>query len=465
MRGMLRRYFNGPSYNCAPPTALLNLVGGMGRILTIGLLWCASAVVVAQSTAFTYQGRLTDGGTPATGSYSMKFSLYDTPDSGTGVSIASNELSVTANAGIFTTTLNFGLFFPVGANYYLEIGVRPLDSGDPFTLLSPRQWVTSTPYAIRALDTQSLAGLPASRYVVTNADGNVGIGTFVANNVRLRVENAQSSGSAIRGIDTTTGVGVYGNSAGGTGVYGESATSASLTQGGVYGKALGAGGIGTIGESSANNGTGVGVFGVSTSPGGFGVYARNTVATTGWSLLAEGPRSASFGGAVQIGGPLTKPAGSFKIDHPLDPANKYLYHSFVESPDMMNVYNGNITTDAAGMAVVDLPDWFEALNRDFRYQLTVIGTFAQAIVASKVQGNRFTIATNAANVEVSWQVTGIRKDAYANRHRIPVEELKPVAEQGSYLHPEVFGKSEESGLNWWMRREAMQGPTPAQPRQ
>ena len=93
-------------------------------------------------------------------------------------------------------------------------------------------------------------------------------------------------------------------------------------------------------------------------------------------------------GNVDILGTLSKGGGSFKIDHPLDPANKYLYHSFVESPDMMNIYNGNITTDASGEAVVELPEWFETLNRDFRYQLTVIGQFAQAIVAGKVANHR-----------------------------------------------------------------------------
>src|SRR5262249_50599128 len=142
-----------------------------------------------------------------------------------------------------------------------------------------------------------------------------------------------------------------------------------------------------------------------------------------------------FDGDVQVTGNLSKAGGSFKIDHPLDPENKYLSHSFVESPDMMNIYNGNITTDGNGRAVVDLPDWFEALNKDFRYQLTVVGTFAQAIVAEKVKGNRFVIQTNAPGVEVSWQVTGIRQDAWANKNRIPVEEMKSDKERGFYLHP------------------------------
>src|SRR5262249_38817578 len=116
----------------------------------------------------------------------------------------------------------------------------------------------------------------------------------------------------------------------------------------------------------------------------------------------------------------------------------------------------NITTDANGDATVTLPDWFEALNQDFRYQLTVIGTFSQAIVARKIKGNRFSIKTSAPEVEVSWQVTGIRHDAYADRHRIPVEEVKPEAERGYYLHPDAFDQPEERGVNWARDPELMQ---------
>jgi hypothetical protein len=143
-------------------------------------------------------------------------------------------------------------------------------------------------------------------------------------------------------------------------------------------------------------------------------------------------------GNANVSGTLTKGAGSFKIDHPVDPLNKYLYHSFVESPDMMNIYNGNVITDKHGLETVILPQYFSALNRDFRYQLTVVGQFAQAIIARKVADNRFVIRTDKPLVEVSWQVTGIRQDAYANAHRIPVEVDKPQQEQGHYLHPELF---------------------------
>jgi hypothetical protein len=153
-------------------------------------------------------------------------------------------------------------------------------------------------------------------------------------------------------------------------------------------------------------------------------------------------------GNVVVNGNLSKGGGSFKIDHPLDPANKYLYHSFVESPDMMNIYNGNITTDANGKAIVKLPDYFEALNMEFRYQLTVMGSFAQAIISKKVNGNQFEIATNNPNVEVSWQVTGVRHDAYANQNRIPNTVDKAAEDKGKYLHPKAFNLPISKAINY-----------------
>jgi hypothetical protein len=169
-------------------------------------------------------------------------------------------------------------------------------------------------------------------------------------------------------------------------------------------------------------------------------------ATPQYTLDVNG--NANFNENVSIGGSLSKGSGSFRIDHPLDPANKYLYHSFVESPDMMNVYNGNVATDKHGMATVVLPEYFEALNSDFRYQLTVIGRFAQAIVASEISHDQFTIRTDKPRVKVSWQVTGIRQDVYANAHRIQVEEDKPQQEQDHYLHPELFGAPPEEAVGY-----------------
>lgn len=150
---------------------------------------------------------------------------------------------------------------------------------------------------------------------------------------------------------------------------------------------------------------------------------------------------------VVVPGILTKGGGAFKIDHPLDPANKTLSHSFVESPDMMNIYNGNLTTDEHGAGVVTMPAYFEALNRDFRYQLTVIGQFAQAIVAEEINGNSFKIKTDKPNVKVSWQVTGIRHDKFADDKRIPNEEDKSGFERGKCLYaPACLSKQPLSGI-------------------
>ncbi|UCD93517.1 MAG: hypothetical protein JSU69_07015, partial [Candidatus Zixiibacteriota bacterium] len=120
----------------------------------------------------------------------------------------------------------------------------------------------------------------------------------------------------------------------------------------------------------------------------------------------------------------------------------------------MNVYNGNVITDSNGEAVVELPHYFEVLNRDFRYQLTVIGHFAQAIIAEEINGNLFVIRTDKPNVKVSWQVTGIRKDAFAEANRIEVEVDKPPREKGKYLHPEAFGFSMERYVDYDMIKNA-----------
>jgi trimeric autotransporter adhesin len=162
-----------------------------------------------------------------------------------------------------------------------------------------------------------------------------------------------------------------------------------------------------------------------------------------------------FNGDVSVTGNLSKGGGSFKIDHPLDPANKYLYHSFVESPDMMNIYNGNVMLDANGEAVIELPEWFGTLNRDYRYQLTCIGGFAPLYIAGEISNNQFKIAGGKSGMKVSWQVTGVRQDAWANAHRIPVEVQKSERERGYYIHPELYGAPEEKGVEWARNPEMM----------
>jgi hypothetical protein len=157
---------------------------------------------------------------------------------------------------------------------------------------------------------------------------------------------------------------------------------------------------------------------------------------------------------VDVTGSVSKGGGGFKIDHPLEPERKYLHHSFVESPDMMNMYNGNVILDNEGEALVELPEWFDALNRDFRYQLTCIGGYAQVYIAEEISNNRFKIAGGKEGLKVSWQVTGIRKDPFANANRIPVEELKSDETSGRYLHPEAYGRPQSQGVNARLQQAA-----------
>ena len=158
--------------------------------------------------------------------------------------------------------------------------------------------------------------------------------------------------------------------------------------------------------------------------------------------------SGYFAGSVNVTGALSKGAGSFKIDHPLDPYNKFLYHSFVESPDMKNIYDGTVLLNAQGMARIEMPDYFEALNTQFRYQLTAIGApMPNLYVASEIQNGVFVVAGGVPGAKVSWQVTGVRQDAYANENRIPIEQWKQGREVGKLLHPTAFGRSANEGID------------------
>jgi hypothetical protein len=305
----------------------------------------------------------------------------------------------------------------------------------------------------------------ASNFLTIKNNGNVGINTTTPNAKLNIVDNsatyatyvAQSNAAGSGIYAQAPAIAIYANATGGvnsTAIYGYNNTGGN----GVVGTStIGAGGLfytnATINGSYALVGTAQNVSGASGVGGGLFVSQSGTYLAGGYQNGNGGVSNGNFG----VAGVLSKSSGTFKIDHPQDPENKYLIHSFVESPDMMNVYNGNITTDANGNATVTLPTYFEAENKDFRYQLTIVDQtqFAQVRVAQKIANNAFIIKTDKPNIEVSWQVTGVRQDAWANAHRV---ETKEPENKGKYLNPEVFGKSKSKGI-YYIDPKTLEVPT------
>jgi len=292
-------------------------------------------------------------------------------------------------------------------------------------------------------------------------------------NVTTECDGALGGSAGVYGGGCAGGTGVLGR--GRTGVKGESTTgdgvlgtSSAADKSGVYGVTTVSDGFGVFGRNQGTMATGglgnydSGAFGQSHngnrgylgtdnagvlgfgSAGGNGVEATSSTGDALHAFSTAG-RAGYFVGAVQITGNLSvsgtvsKGGGTFTIDHPLDPENRTLAHSFVESPEMMNVYDGVVVLGENGQAVVELPAYFEALNRDFRYQLTCVGGYAPVFIAEEVSESRFKIAGGAAGLKVSWQITGVRRDAWAETHRVVVEADKPEDERGRFLHPEAFG--------------------------
>ncbi len=197
---------------------------------------------------------------------------------------------------------------------------------------------------------------------------------------------------------------------------------------------------GVAGEASGGNGSNFGVKGYASGAGtNYGIYGAALFGAPNWAGY--------FDGNIRVTGSVVKSAGSVSIDHPSDPDNKFLQQSEIVSDNLKAVYDGNVTLDGSGSAVVQLPDYLESFCGEFRYQLTCIGGYAPVYVASKVANSRFTIAGGSPGLEVSWQITGIRKDKYALANPLEVEKKKTVSEQGKYLHPELYGFSDDRSLS------------------
>ena len=375
----------------------------------------------------------------------------------------------------------------------VDIDAQSGDAALRFAKAGVNQWNIRNRPADDYLEIFELGG-GGSRMVIQDGTGNVGIGATVAPSYKLDVEHGGSTGIRSKSTASFSVIDIDGQSGDAALRFARAGVNQWNTRNdpgndnyqifelGGGGERLqiqnstgniGIGGISPSYRLDVQHGGATGIRSVST--GSFSVVdidgasgdaalrfaragvnqwnTRNDPGNDNYQIFELGGggerlRIENTTGNIVIPGNLSKGGGSFRIDHPLDPENKYLYHSFVESPDMMNIYNGNTTTDATGKAIVKLPDYFEALNMEFRYQLTVIGSFAQAIVNKEVTNNQFEIATNQPNVKVSWQVTGVRHDAYANQNRIPNTVEKDAKNKGTYVHPKAFNKPVSMGENY-----------------
>lgn len=250
---------------------------------------------------------------------------------------------------------------------------------------------------------------------------------------------------------------------------------------------------GTAIAAYANGNSVYAVQGINSSASGYGIRAQAN-GTTGTALSAVGTGSASYGAYIEgynggvygtlnasstagsaiqgtcgiganlyagyftgnvkaasnlnVVGTLTKGGGTFTIDHPSDPKNKILNHSFVESPDMKNVYDGRGIIGSNRKCVVSLPSYFSDLNENFCYQLTGIKSPSGSLfVEIEIQQSNFFVVAGDPGQEFCWQVTGNRKDAFAKANPVIVEVEKDSDDKGYYIHPEVFGLSVEEGTH------------------
>ncbi|HEY3242568.1 MAG TPA: hypothetical protein VGM03_04375 [Phycisphaerae bacterium] len=385
-----------------------------------------SAMAVAQmplGTAFTYQGRLQGNGNPANGLHDLRFRLYDASVGGAQVGSTVCLDNVSVSNGLFTVLLDFGAQF-AGQQRFLEVDVRAdtgLDCSNltGFVILTPRQALTAAPNALFALNADRLDGLDSTAFLQSIPVPLTLSGTSATHIIRGENASTANNSSGVRGACTAaTGAGF--------GLYG---TSVSMSGRGVYGAATAASGI------------------------IYGVYGFATATASGYGIYANGDFGASG----------TK---SFRIDHPDDPANKYLLHYAAESPEVINFYSGKVTLDAAGEAVVELPRYFAKINKDPRYTLTAMGAPMPMLhVAEEIDeaalsagavggpgGNapvcRFRIAGGVRGAKVSWRVDAVRNDAWVRTRGAPVETEKQDLERGTYQHPELYGQPPERGLDF-----------------
>ena len=288
-----------------------------------------------------------------------------------------------------------------------------------FNGIGLRATTTSTGVGVMATST-SAANTFSPIQASTNATSTltsaiVGSTTGAAYGVSGQVASTATASAGIYGNNLRTGGGYGTYGIGHSGTVGETNYQLGF---GIYGRNYDA--IGPLGNAVGTYGLGyVGVWGDQSDPLGYSVYANG-----------------DFGAAG------TK---AFSIDHPLDPEHKYLRHYSIESNEVLNLYRGTVPFDANGEVIVTMPNYFDAVNINFSYQLTPIGGYAPLYIKDKLLDGKFVIAGGLPGMEVSWVVYGQRNDPYLQQHPESgqVEVVKEDWNQGKYLQPDLYNQSDD----------------------
>lgn len=430
----------------------------------------ASTGVSGRSTAAsgtTYGGNFQSASTSGRGvlghvsaATGSTYGLYGSADStsGKGVYGLATADSGTTYGGYFqsNSTSGYGIFAKAlgfsGSTYGGWFETRSPSGEGVHVLASATSGYTYGGY----FDNDSTEGTGVYAHVMATSGNTLGV--FARTN--------SPDGISIAG--TSSGIGVQGYCWGtsGIGVRGVAAQSTGTTNG-VLGEAYSTSGRGVMGVASATTGSTFGGYFESSSSSGYGVYRRNG-ATSGTIYGVRGYASTAAGGyAVYAAGDMgASGTKSFRIDHPVDPGNKYLLHYSAESPEVLNFYSGNVTLDERGEEVVELPDYFASINTDPRYTLTAVGApmpdlhvaeeiSEEALAAGEQAGPGmappicwFRIAGGVPGGKVSWRIEALRNDLRMRLHGAPVERDKTGPERGKYQHPEYYGQPAEMGMDY-----------------
>lgn len=216
------------------------------------------------------------------------------------------------------------------------------------------------------------------------------------------------------------------------------------------------GAIGVLGQAGISGGTGTAVRAENVNAANTSnAMEAVTNNASGSALLAQGANAATFNGDVTVNGDLTVTGtkSGFKIDDPRAPSERTLTHTPLETDELAVTYSGNVTTGGDGRATVTLPDYATVLASDWRYQLTPIGKFGQAIVERELKGRSFVVRTESPRTKVSWTVTGTRRDPQARRDAIDPLSAKRGAAKGKYLDPTLYGKPASQAVSPQIKAE------------